>query len=327
MEGYFAGVAADGHVVKTQRLNIIYFLSRDSHIEHPHLIRVHHFYRNAIHLFDVKKWLAELRGREMPGSYSWSYKRRYKSGYVWQDLLKDEDIITPVSNNEYVLKGSLIQKDVQKTPLQLISTTTTITSQEMMQMEQEEMVSPEVLPEVEESPECNISPKNELIRTRNETVKELASKKERKEKEESFLRKNNSGRKILEKLLSCREVKTDVAAQKPTYQHARQSWTSYNGRGEEKVAPSSYKPMTEPNCSQCGKTFKPEKLHSHMKSCKAFKAHRKSTGNIDKLIFKTTTATTTTTDTHSSQHTHETQEPPPHAMLSHSHLISQSTLV
>lgn len=51
MEGYFAGVAADGHVVKTQRLNIIYFLSRDSHIEHPHLIRVHHFYRNAIHLF------------------------------------------------------------------------------------------------------------------------------------------------------------------------------------------------------------------------------------------------------------------------------------
>lgn len=88
-------------------------------------------------------------------------------------------------------------------------------------MEQEEMVSPEVLPEVEESPECNISPKNELIHTRNETVKELASKKERKEKEESFLRKSNSGRRIFEKLLSCREVKTDVAAQKPTYQHAR----------------------------------------------------------------------------------------------------------
>lgn len=41
----------------------------------------------------------------MPESYSWSYKRRYKTGYVWQDLL-DEDLITPISDNEYVIKGS-----------------------------------------------------------------------------------------------------------------------------------------------------------------------------------------------------------------------------
>lgn len=41
----------------------------------------------------------------MPGAFSWSYKRRYKNGYVWQDLL-DDDLITPVSDNEYVLKGS-----------------------------------------------------------------------------------------------------------------------------------------------------------------------------------------------------------------------------
>lgn len=33
------------------------------------------------------------------------YCRRYKTGYVWQDLL-DGDLITPVSDNEYVIKGS-----------------------------------------------------------------------------------------------------------------------------------------------------------------------------------------------------------------------------
>ena len=33
--------------------------------------------------------------------------RKYKSGYVWKDLL-DEDLITPISDNEYVLKGSEI---------------------------------------------------------------------------------------------------------------------------------------------------------------------------------------------------------------------------
>jgi hypothetical protein len=30
--------------------------------------------------------------------------RKYKAGYVWQDV-KDDDLITPVSDNEYVLKG------------------------------------------------------------------------------------------------------------------------------------------------------------------------------------------------------------------------------
>jgi hypothetical protein len=37
--------------------------------------------------------------------------RKYKAGYVWQDL-KDHDLITPISDNEYVLKGC----DVRGTP-------------------------------------------------------------------------------------------------------------------------------------------------------------------------------------------------------------------
>ncbi|PHT95156.1 hypothetical protein T459_03038 [Capsicum annuum] len=92
---------------EVRRLHIIYFLSRKGRIEHPHLIRVHHFSRNGIRLKDVKRWLGELRGKDMPESFAWSYKRKYKSGYVWQDLL-DEDLITPISDNEYVLKGSEI---------------------------------------------------------------------------------------------------------------------------------------------------------------------------------------------------------------------------
>ncbi|OUZ99540.1 Protein of unknown function DUF966 [Macleaya cordata] len=92
---------------EVRRVHIIYFLSRMGRIEHPHLIRVHHLSRNGVHLRDVKRWLSELRGKDMPDSFSWSYKRRYKTGYVWQDLL-DDDLITPISDNEYVLKGSEI---------------------------------------------------------------------------------------------------------------------------------------------------------------------------------------------------------------------------
>ncbi|KAI8026013.1 Protein UPSTREAM OF FLC [Camellia lanceoleosa] len=92
---------------EVRRIHIIYFLSRRGRIEHPHLIRVRHLSRNGVRLRDVKRWLSELRGKDMPESFAWSYKRKYKTGYLWQDLL-DEDLITPISDNEYVLKGSEI---------------------------------------------------------------------------------------------------------------------------------------------------------------------------------------------------------------------------
>ncbi|KAK6933676.1 Protein SOSEKI, partial [Dillenia turbinata] len=106
---------------EARRIRIIYYLSRMGRIEHPHLIRVHHPTRSDVHLLDIKRWFSDLRGKDMPESFAWSYKRispevkelivlkyrRYRTGYVWQDLT-DDDLITPVSNNEYVLKGSEI---------------------------------------------------------------------------------------------------------------------------------------------------------------------------------------------------------------------------
>ncbi|XP_027922082.1 uncharacterized protein LOC114179809 isoform X2 [Vigna unguiculata] len=92
---------------EVRRLHIIYFLSQiGGRADHPHLIRVLHLTRNGVYLRDVKRWLGELRGKDLPEAFSWSYKR-YKSGYVWQDLL-DDDLITPISDNEYILKGSQI---------------------------------------------------------------------------------------------------------------------------------------------------------------------------------------------------------------------------
>ncbi|KAJ0623247.1 hypothetical protein HanIR_Chr01g0029711 [Helianthus annuus] len=89
-----------------RKVHVVYFLCHNGRIEEPHLFRVHHHSRNGVHLRDVKRWLLELRGKDMPESFAWSYKR-YKEGYVWQDLLND-DLITPICDNEYVLKGSEI---------------------------------------------------------------------------------------------------------------------------------------------------------------------------------------------------------------------------
>ncbi|CAJ1958313.1 unnamed protein product [Sphenostylis stenocarpa] len=97
------GMEAKG-LGEVRRLHIIYFLSQiGGRADHPHLIRVLHLTRNGVYLRDVKRWLGELRGKDLPEAFSW----RYKSGYVWQDLL-DDDLITPISDNEYILKGSQI---------------------------------------------------------------------------------------------------------------------------------------------------------------------------------------------------------------------------
>ncbi|KAH0467760.1 hypothetical protein IEQ34_002793 [Dendrobium chrysotoxum] len=96
-----------GDEVLMRRLHIVYFLSRKGKIEQPHLITVHHLNNNGVLLRDFKRWLSELRGKEMPESFAWSYKRKYKTGYIWQDLT-DDDLIIPTSYCEYVLKGSLL---------------------------------------------------------------------------------------------------------------------------------------------------------------------------------------------------------------------------
>lgn len=43
--------AAKGNVGgEVRRIHIIYFLSHMGHVEHPHLIRVHHLTRNGVYL-------------------------------------------------------------------------------------------------------------------------------------------------------------------------------------------------------------------------------------------------------------------------------------
>ncbi|XP_057849406.2 protein SOSEKI 3 [Cryptomeria japonica] len=89
---------------EVRKVHVVYFLSRGGQVEHPHMIKVHPAVRNGVRLKDVKRWLSNLRGKDMPNSFAWSYKRRYKGGYVWQDLC-DNDLITPICDSEYILKG------------------------------------------------------------------------------------------------------------------------------------------------------------------------------------------------------------------------------
>ncbi|CAN6203864.1 unnamed protein product [Urochloa humidicola] len=90
-------------------VTVVYYLCRSGrHLEHPHLMEMRLASPNqALYLRDVICRLDALRGKGMAAMYSWSCKRRYKTGFVWHDVLED-DMLLPAQGSEYVLKGSLL---------------------------------------------------------------------------------------------------------------------------------------------------------------------------------------------------------------------------
>ncbi|KAJ7568487.1 hypothetical protein O6H91_01G034300 [Diphasiastrum complanatum] len=89
------------------RVQVVYYLNRRGRTQSPHMIEVLHSARHGLRLRDVKKRLQFLRGNGMPNRFSWSYKRNYRSKYIWQDLC-DDDVMDPGNGREYILKGSEI---------------------------------------------------------------------------------------------------------------------------------------------------------------------------------------------------------------------------
>ncbi|RYR29247.1 hypothetical protein Ahy_B01g053596 [Arachis hypogaea] len=59
------------------QVHVVYYLSRNGPLEHPHYIEITLFPNDPLRLKDVFKRLIVLRGSAMPLQYSWSCKRRY----------------------------------------------------------------------------------------------------------------------------------------------------------------------------------------------------------------------------------------------------------
>ncbi|KAJ0083196.1 hypothetical protein Patl1_30858 [Pistacia atlantica] len=88
-----------------RKVPVIYYLSRNGQLEHPHFMDVPVSSPEGLYLRDVINRLNVLRGKGMASLYSWSCKRSYKNGFVWHDL-SENDFIYPAHGQEYVLKGS-----------------------------------------------------------------------------------------------------------------------------------------------------------------------------------------------------------------------------
>ncbi|XP_058765184.1 protein SOSEKI 5-like [Vicia villosa] len=98
----------------TRKVSVVYYLSRNGQLQHPHFMEVPLSSPHGLYLKDVIIRLNLLRGKAMATMYSWSSKRSYKNGFVWHDL-SENDFIYPTQGQDYILKGSEILDHVAST--------------------------------------------------------------------------------------------------------------------------------------------------------------------------------------------------------------------
>ncbi|KAL0464355.1 UNVERIFIED_CONTAM: hypothetical protein Slati_0323100 [Sesamum latifolium] len=398
---------------EVRRLHIVYFLSRKGRIEHPHLVRVHHLSRNGVRLRDVKRWLGELRGKDMPESFSWSYKSfcidfrlSIGSGGTRQVMYGKTCwmmISLHQSDNEYVLKGSEISssnikaaeekvvKQKHQTPSQenhkafskednhshnSSETSMYVSTKSSSEIEEESptfgsdtstLTDDSGKPEMEkinsdstkhEKPDNRTDHRSPTLGQKNKKrsskvtinenitttstaadVSKIPSSEPQFTKSKSY---SNGASHIFRNLISCGAMETNDSAvvainkqNRPTFlnmcasdassvqsaqickrdglggsqrvlqtphwiqQEWNGSWKGFDGLKdsaknksevrEQRATSAAYKPVNGPTCSQCGKPFKPEKLHAHMKSCKGMKALSKGAANAAEKASKGST--------------------------------------
>ncbi|XP_021279214.1 LOW QUALITY PROTEIN: protein UPSTREAM OF FLC [Herrania umbratica] len=110
-----------------RKVAVVYYLSRNGQLEHPHFMEVPLSSNDGLYLKDVINRLNLLRGKGMASLYSWSSKRSYKNGFVWHDLAEN-DFIYPSHGQEYVLKGSeILDHSIGPQPVEIASSSFRLT--------------------------------------------------------------------------------------------------------------------------------------------------------------------------------------------------------
>ncbi|XVE79641.1 hypothetical protein DITRI_Ditri14bG0074300 [Diplodiscus trichospermus] len=127
-----------------RKVAVVYYLSRNGQLEHPHFMEVPLSSNDGLYLQDVINRLNLLRGKGMASLYSWSSKRSYKNGFVWHDLA-EIDFIYPSHGQEYVLKGSeILDHSINPQSLEITSSSFRLTKPQESQKSENEHDFPSI---------------------------------------------------------------------------------------------------------------------------------------------------------------------------------------
>ncbi|XP_050126684.1 protein SOSEKI 1-like [Malus sylvestris] len=230
----------------------------------------------------------------------------------------DEDLITPISDNEYVLKGSEIIPFVFDYPLKSYAEKSScLIKDEVINKDKNAKELASSTTPSSFSSSYSLSPPQQT-RLANDTTKRNSSASSNMFRNlitcgvvntndavvvmlnpanKTYSCKSNSSQAMImadhriskgDHKLAGRSAGVSGTCQNPQ-QLPQQPHTASSSDGEkdatkqqkerefsgQKAASAAYRTIGRPHCSQCRKLFKPEKLHSHMKSCRGMKAETK----------------------------------------------------
>ncbi|VFR02402.1 unnamed protein product [Cuscuta campestris] len=255
-----------------RKLHIIYFLSRKARTEHPHLFSVHTYCRHGVRLRDVKGWLGELRGKEFPESFAWSYKRLRDSNpkdqcQCHKETSMDHNLSGKTSPETSTFAGEDGGASADKIQGQEMTRRSTGGERSASSSLCSLFSKHKIGGEDDGAPQPSASIFRNLITCGTVDTKDSA-----------VLRRHPPPAPLPEKK-DCSEI----CCKKTERLRGSQRIFSSNGNKEHRHS----KPMKgceelygrrpfnkSPHCSQCGKPFNPEKLHSHMKSCKILRNYK-----------------------------------------------------
>ncbi|CAN0837102.1 Protein SOSEKI 5 [Linum grandiflorum] len=104
----FMHMKTDLKIVTKRKAAVVYHISRNGHLEHPHFLEVPVSSFKGLYLKDVISALNSIRGPGMANLYSC---RSHGKGFVWKDL-SEKDLIQPYNDDEqYILKGSPVPEN------------------------------------------------------------------------------------------------------------------------------------------------------------------------------------------------------------------------
>ncbi|KAJ6425020.1 hypothetical protein OIU84_025732 [Salix udensis] len=294
---------------EVRRIHIIYFLSHNlGCIEHPHLIRVLHFHRNGVYLrvgsaygekrenngvelVENKAQNHELRpspdricrdttsrNKSSPEISTESPSFSSEISSVTDDSIKDEEDDSCKSHN------SLDQEQLIDNKVQHSSFYTSFLGRSKKNQEKRKDSTSSIEKSRSHSSGTSKALSN-FIRCRavdtNDAALVLQSQKSRNkympiDKPAGHICKGEelggSARVFGTPWnLEQQQRQHNIDNARKSFDGVKASKKQHNGFGSPKVVYPAYKPLAVPTCSQCGKSFRPERLHSHMKSCRGLK--------------------------------------------------------
>ncbi|KAL2514129.1 uncharacterized protein Fot_28100 [Forsythia ovata] len=256
---------------EVRRLHIVYFLSRNGRIEHPHLIRVHHLSRNGVHLREISYAEKKVPMQNKP---SLEEDAEDKKPSEIQNQSETSTDVSTKSSSEIEEESTIFGSD-----------TSTLTDDSgKLEVEKKQTSKQDIIHDQQDQ---SFKLMDNKMKHKVKIKKIDLPASSMKSSESCFTKgtsRSTGGSHKLRNLITCRALDTNDSAHVVMInRHNNQNNVHLMCKlgekhigGSQRISGTTWNQQPWNTGRQCKKQFNPEKLHAHMKSCKGIKATEKT---------------------------------------------------